>query len=130
MGLSLTAYVALATTGGWMFAARTQSNPRPRGLRFAHLLVGGSLVLLVLLLLAIGIVGTLGYYGNLGHSAHLLAGLLVVLLVLVSAVSGLRIHPKQPQMRRLHIATNALLFLGFLIVTGTGWSVVQKYLPQ
>lgn len=129
MGLSLTAYAILAVTGGWMFAARRQKNPRPRGLRFAHLLVGGSLVLLVLLLLAIGVVGTLGYYGSLGHSWHLPAGLLVVALVAVSAISGLRIHPKNPQMRRVHITTNALLFLGFIAVTLSGWSVVQKYLP-
>ncbi|MGC9505658.1 DUF4079 domain-containing protein [Baaleninema sp.] len=129
MGLSLTAYVLLGMTGGWMFATRTQKKPRPKGLRLAHLIVGGTLVTLVLLLLTIGIVGTLGYYGNLGHSAHLPAGLLVVALVLVSAVSGLRIHAKRPDMRGLHIATNLLLFAAFAAVSWTGWSVVQKYLP-
>ncbi|MBP0001668.1 MAG: DUF4079 domain-containing protein [Cyanobacteria bacterium SID2] len=130
MGLSISAYCLLGITGGWMLTARVQSLSRPRWLRNAHLIVGGFLVALVLLLLSIGIVGTLGHYGNLGHSAHLPAGLTVVALAIVSAVSGLRIHPKRPQMRRFHVVTNAVLFFGFLAVSWTGWSVVQKYLPR
>lgn len=84
---------------------------------------------LVLLLLAIGIVGTLGHFGTLGHSSHLPVGLLVVGLVLLSAWSATKIGANQPWARSLHIGTNITLFVGFLWVSLTGWSVVQKYLP-
>jgi hypothetical protein len=84
---------------------------------------------LVLLLLGIGLIGTIGYYGDLGHSAHLPAGLTVVSLTLLSAWSATQISPKRPWARSLHISTNAVLFLGFAIVSWTGWTVVQKYLP-
>ena len=84
---------------------------------------------LVLLLLAVGIVGTLGHFGTLGHSSHLLAGLTVVGLVLISAGSATQISAKQRWARSLHIGTNITLFVGFLWVSLTGWSVVQKYLP-
>jgi hypothetical protein len=84
---------------------------------------------LVLLLLAIGLVGTVGHYGNLGHSAHLPAGLIVVGLTLVSAWSATQISPQRPWARPLHVSINAILLLGFVFVTLTGWDVVQKYLP-
>lgn len=84
---------------------------------------------LVLLLLAVGIVGTLGHFGTLGHSSHLLAGLIVVGLVLLSAGSATQISAKQPWARLLHIGTNVTLLFGFLWVSLTGWSVVQKHLP-
>ncbi|MEB3884250.1 DUF4079 domain-containing protein [Lyngbya sp. CCY1209] len=129
MGLSVTAYLLLAVTGGWMFYSRKTKQPRPSGLRTTHYIVGGTMVALVLLLLAIGIVGTLGQYGNLGHSVHLPAGLTVVGLVLLSAWSATQIGPKKPWARSLHISTNIVLFLGFAIVSLSGWVVVQKYLP-
>jgi nitrate reductase gamma subunit len=92
-------------------------------------MMGSLMVLLVLLLLAIGLIGTLGHYGSLGHSPHLIAGLLVVGLVALSAFSATQIHPQRPWARSLHIGTNLLLFFGFLFVSLTGWTVVQKYLP-
>jgi hypothetical protein len=129
MGLSLTAYVLLTVTGSWMFVARHNSQPRPKWLRPVHYAIGATLVGLVLLLLGVGLIGTIGYYGNLGHSAHLPAGLTVVSLTLLSAWSASQINPKRPWARSLHIGTNAVLFLGFALVSWTGWTVVQKYLP-
>ncbi|WAL59059.1 DUF4079 domain-containing protein [Thermocoleostomius sinensis] len=129
MGLSLTAYVLLTITGSWMLVARHHSRPRPKWLRPVHYAIGGTMVGLVLLLLGIGLIGTIGYYGNLGHSAHLPAGLVVVGLTLLSAWSATQISPKRPWARSLHIGTNVALFLGFVLVSWTGWTVVQKYLP-
>lgn len=129
MGFSLAAYLLLALSGGWIFFTRQQHQPRPQWLRPAHLLTGIGMVLLVLLLLAIGIVGTLGHYGSLGHSWHLPAGLVVVYLVFLSAWSAVQISPEKPRMRQLHLGVNLLLFLAFLAVSWSGWSVVQKYLP-
>lgn len=129
MGLSIFAYGVLAVSGLWIRYTRKGDQSRPRWLRPLHYGTGIVLVLLVLLLLAIGVVGTLGYYGSLGHSAHLPAGLTVVALVLLSAWSATRIHPKRPWARQLHVGTNLVLFIGFVLVTWTGWDVVQKYLP-
>jgi hypothetical protein len=129
MGLSLFAYGLLAVSGVNMGYRRLAGERRPAWLRPLHLAIGAILVGLVLLLLAIGLVGTIGHYGSLGHSSHLFAGVSVVFLVLVAAVSGLSIHPEQPLARPLHIGTNLLLLLGFIYVSLTGWTVVQKYLP-
>ncbi|AFY77405.1 MAG: DUF4079 domain-containing protein [Hydrococcus sp. C42_A2020_068] len=129
MGLSLLIYVLLGFSGIWMLNRRLSKRPRPAWLRPFHYIVGAILVFLVLLLLAIGVVGTLGYYGSLGHSPHLVAGLLVVALMLTSAISATQINPKRPWARSLHIGTNIILFGGFVLVTLTGWTVVQKYLP-
>lgn len=126
MGLSVCAYFILAATGSWMWVRR--GLLRSPWLRTLHYGLGVCLVLLVLLLLGIGLVGTLGHYGTLGHSVHLPAGLAVVLLVLVSAGSATQIGA-YPWARRLHVSTNALLFVAMAIVSWTGWSVVQKYLP-
>ncbi len=128
MGLSVTAYLILAITGGWLWRGR-QTRSRPTWLRPLHYAVGGILVTLVLLLLAIGLVGTVGYYGTLGHSIHLPAGLTVVALTILSAWSATRINPKRSWARSLHVGTNVVLFLGFLAVSLSGLSVVQKYLP-
>ncbi|MGK7924159.1 MAG: DUF4079 domain-containing protein [Spirulina sp.] len=128
MGLTIAAYFLLAIAGIWMRILRLKNRSYPQGLREFHLAIGGVLVLLVLLLLSIGIVGTLGYYGDLGHSPHLIAGILVVLLVLVSAGSALAIG-RWEKARSLHLTINTLLFFGFLFVSLSGWSVVQKYLP-
>lgn len=129
MGLSLFAYVLLGISGVWMLRRRIAKRPRPAWLRPFHYVIGAILVFLVLLLLAIGLIGTLGYYGSLGHSFHLLAGLLVVALVLTSAISATRISPKRPWARSLHVGTNIILLVGFIFVSLTGWTVVQKYLP-
>lgn len=129
MGLSLAAYLLLVVTGSWMFAARHNGQSRPQWLRSAHYAIGGTMVGLVVLLLGIGIIGTLGYYGNLGHSAHLPTGLAVVGLTLLSAWSATQISPRRPWARSLHISTNVILFVGFALVSWTGWTVVQKYLP-
>jgi hypothetical protein len=80
-------------------------------------------------LLGIGLVGTLGHYGSLGHSPHLIAGLLVVGLVFLSAWSATQIGSKHFWARSLHIATNITLFGSLVLVSLTGWQVVQKYLP-
>lgn len=128
MGLSLLAYVILGTSGLWMRQQRMTSRPRPQWLRPLHYTTGAIMVILVLLLLAIGLVGTIGYYGNLGHSPHFLAGILVVGLVLLSAWSATQIGTKS-WARSLHIGTNLVLLVGFIFVSFTGWTVVQKYLP-
>lgn len=129
MGLSLAAYFLLGMTGVWISYTRLFRQQRPNWLRPFHYLIGSLMVALVLLLLAIGIIGTLGHYGSLGHSPHLPIGLAVVGLVLVSAVSATQISPRRPWVRFLHVGTNIVLLVGFLLVTLTGWNVVQKYLP-
>ncbi len=129
MGLSVTAYFLLAVSGGWLFYGRSNKKKRPRWLRSLHITIGSILVGLVLLLLGIGLVGTLGHYGSLGHSSHLMAGIIVVALVLASAASASRIHPQRPWARQLHVSINLVLLFGFMWVSWTGWSVVQKYLP-
>jgi len=137
MGLSILAYVLLASSGGWMVWRRKFRSPvadRPNSInvgmvRSLHYVLGWILVALVLLLLAIGIVGTLGHYGSLGHSPHLIAGLIVVALVFCSAGTASQISPERPWMKRLHIGINAILFFGLTWVSWTGWTVVQKYLP-
>lgn len=129
MGLSVTLYSLLAVTGGVLRFRRTQRRSRPQWLRPLHYTFGGLLIFLVLLLLAVGLVGTLGYYGDLGHSVHLPAGLTVVALTLLSGWSATRIGPQRPWARSLHVGTNIGLFLGFIAVSLSGWSVVQKYLP-
>lgn len=129
MGLSLSAYGLLAISGLIIYSTRKDAKPRPAWLRPVHFGLGVTMVSLVLLLLSIGIVGTLGEFGSLGHSAHLPAGLTVVSLTLASAWSATRISPKRPWARKLHLSLNAALLLAFIIVTATGWSVVQKYLP-
>lgn len=128
MGLSLTLYMALLVTGSRVWYNRSHQADQPGWLRTAHLVLGGLLVTLVLLLLSIGIIGTLGEHGSLGHSWHLWAGLLVVALVLASAGVATQIA-YQPWARRLHVTLNGVLFLGFLAVTYSGWTVVQQYLP-
>ena len=129
MGLSIAAYLLLLLSGVSMFYLRRSHQQRPNWLRPLHYAIGGTMVGLVLLLLSIGIVGTLGHYGSLNHSSHLPSGLAVVGLVLVSAGSATLISPQHPWARRLHIATNLLLFFGLIVVSLTGWIVVQKYLP-
>ncbi|MGD1912062.1 MAG: DUF4079 domain-containing protein [Rivularia sp. (in: cyanobacteria)] len=137
MGLSLLAYLLLAVTGILMFRSRTSGSPRfisllpggNGGLRILHYSMGITMVGLVILLLAIGIVGTLGEYGYLGHSQHLGAGLTTVILVLVSAGSAILIRTGLVWARRIHVSTNIALFLVFVWVSLSGWSVVQKYLP-
>ncbi|WP_026082407.1 DUF4079 domain-containing protein [Mastigocladopsis repens] len=129
MGLSLLAYLLLAVTGIWIFRTRRLQQERPSWLRSLHYLIGSCMVSLVLLLLLIGIIGTLGHFGSLGHSPHLIAGLIVVVLVLLSGGSALLINAGRSWARRLHISANIALFCGFIWVSLTGWSVVQKYLP-
>ena len=129
MGLSICAYLILGISGAWMFKERISSKARPSWLRPLHYAMGTIMSLLVLLLLVIGLVGTLGHYGSLGHSSHLIAGLAVVALVSLSFWSANQIHPQRPWARKLHLTTNIILFGGFLFVSLTGWSVVQKYLP-
>jgi len=129
MGFAIAAYLVLAISGGWMFWLRKTRQPRPDWLRPFHFLMGSALSGLVLLLLGIGIMGTIGHFGSLGHSSHLYAGLGVVDLVFVSAWSAVQISPQRPWAKRLHLGVNALLLIGFIWVTLTGWDVVQKYLP-
>ena len=141
MGLSLTVFSFLALSGGALFYSRQRPQTvgtgdvliknafeRPAWLRRLHYILGGVLVALVLLLLSIGIVGTLGEYGGLGHSTHLPAGLTVVALTLGSAWCATRISPKRPWARKAHLTLNGILLFAFVVVTATGWSVVQKYL--
>ncbi|MGB0564369.1 MAG: DUF4079 family protein, partial [Spirulinaceae cyanobacterium] len=128
MGLTFSAYGLLALTGWGLRSRRLQATPRPPWLRPLHLILGVSIVALVLLLLGIGIVGTLGEYGSLGHSWHLGAGLLVTSLILASAVTGWR-GTRTIEGRMRHLQVNGLLLVALLTVLGTGWTVVQKYLP-
>lgn len=128
MGLSLSAYAVLAVSGSVIYSARTNKRSRPKWLRPLHFTIGAIMVALVLLLLSIGVVGTLGEFGHLGHSIHLPVGILVVLLTLASAWSATRISPSRPWARKLHLSLNGVLFLAFVGVTASGWSVVQKYL--
>ena len=90
--------------------------------------MGWCLVSLVLLLLLIGIVGTLGHFGSLGQSSHLFAGLTVVILVLISAGTAIFIRTGYDWARRIHVATNIVMFFALAWVSFTGWNVVQKYL--
>ncbi|MDJ0661218.1 MAG: DUF4079 domain-containing protein [Crocosphaera sp.] len=129
MGLSLFAYFLLGGSGVWMFYRRKSTSSSDVWLRSLHYIIGSIMVMLVLLLLVIGLVGTLGHYGSLGHSWHLIAGLLTVILVLISATAATQISSEKPTMRWLHIGTNIMLFLSFVMVSLSGWNVVQKYLP-
>lgn len=129
MGLSLLAYVLLAVTGSGLFYSRSTDRPRPEWLRSLHFGIGGTMIVLVLFLLAIGIVGTLGHFGSLGHSSHLPAGLIVVGLTLLSGWSATQISSERPWARLMHVGTNLVLLVGFVLVSLTGWIVVQKYLP-
>jgi hypothetical protein len=128
MGLSLSTYGLLAITGGTLLYMRQGDRSRPAWLRPVHYVLGGILVSLVLLLLSIGVVGTLGEFGSLGHSLHLPAGLTVVALTLASAWSATRISPERPWARKAHLTLNGILLVAFILVTATGWCVVQKYL--
>jgi Protein of unknown function (DUF4079) len=125
MGLAIVAYLIQTATGIALFATRRQ---HPDWLRPFHFMTGAVMALLVLLLLVIGIVGTLGHYGSLGHSTHLPVGIAVVELVFVSAWSAVQISPDRPWAKPLHIGVNALLGAAFVLVSLTGWDVVQKYL--
>ena len=132
MGLSLTAFSLLALSGGAVFYAHRGHRDlllNKPWIRPLHYGLGIVLVSLVLLLLGIGIVGTLGEHGSLGHSVHLPAGLLVVALTISSAWCATRISPERPWARQAHLTLNGILFFGFILVTATGWSVVQQYLP-
>ncbi len=129
MGLAILAYFLLGITGIWLAWGRKEKQQRPQWLRPTHFTIGVTMVSLVLLLWTIGIIGTLGYYGSLGHSPHLIIGFLVVGFVLFSAWSATQIHPQRPWARSLHVGTNILLLIGFILVSLSGWDVVQKYLP-
>ncbi len=129
MGLSWFAYLLLGVSGLWMRSLRQNEQTRPDWLRPVHFLLGLTLAILVLVLLAIGIVGTLGEYGSLGHSVHLISGFAVVYLVFLSAWSAVQISTERLWARHLHIGVNAVLLVGFIGVSVTGWAVVQKYLP-
>jgi cytochrome c biogenesis protein CcdA len=129
MGFSLAAYSGLALTGFGIAATRKAGKPRPAWWRTVHFALGFSLVGLVVGLLVIGIVGTLGQYGTLGHSIHGLMGLIVVGLTVGSALVALQIQKGNPETRTLHVRINVLLGAALLWVLGTGWVVVQKYLP-
>lgn len=134
MGLAIVAYLLLAASGVWLAVSRPNwlspnGLSRPNWLRWTHIGLGGSLVVMVLLLLAIGIVGTIGHYGSLGHSSHLAAGIDATLLTAASAWSATQISPLRPWARPLHWLTGLMLLIGFVRVSLTGWDVVQKYLP-
>lgn len=128
MGLTLFAYSLLAATGLWIRTQRRGEQKYPSWLRPLHLILGTSLVSLVVLLLSIGIVGTLGEYGHLGHSWHLGAGLVVTGLAIASSITGLR-GAKTLAGRDRHVLVNGVLLIALLAVLGTGWTIVQKYLP-
>jgi hypothetical protein len=129
MGFSLVAYSGLALTGFGMSYTRRKQTPRPLWWRAVHFGLGVTLVALVIGLLAIGIVGTLGHYGTLGHSIHGVVGLTVVGLTVFSALMALQIKGDNHQARTLHVRLNVLLGAALLFVLGSGWVVVQKYLP-
>lgn len=131
MGLTVTLFFGLAVVGLILRKQRLQTGVKPqKWLRILHRGLGITLVLLIVNLLAIGVVGTLGHYGSLGHSWHLPVGLVVVVLSFASAWSATRIHPQRPWARPLHLKINSLLFVALALVSLSGWSVVQKYIPQ
>ncbi|MEM9136855.1 MAG: DUF4079 domain-containing protein [Cyanobacteria bacterium P01_F01_bin.42] len=131
MGLSIASYGLLAVLGLWWRSQRTTVGVHSnRWIRNLHYVLGLILVLLILILLAVGLIGTLGYYGSLGHSWHLESGMVVVGLTLLSAWSAKRIHPKRPWARTLHVRVNIALAIALILVSISGWSVVQKYIPQ
>jgi len=130
MGFVVVAYLLQTLSGGWMFVLRQRARSRPDWLRPLHMISGGIMVGLVMLLLLIGIVGTLGHYGRLGHSWHLPAGLMVVNLVFLSAWSAAQISPERPWARPFHVSINAVLLVALVLVSLTGWQVIQKYLPS
>jgi hypothetical protein len=130
MGLTITLFFGLAIAGLMLRRQRLQAGVKPqKWLRILHRGLGIALVILIVNLLAIGVVGTLGHYGSLGHSWHLPVGLAVVALALGSAWSATRIHPQRPWARSLHLKINSLLFVALALVSLSGWSVVQKYMP-
>jgi nitrate reductase gamma subunit len=127
MGGVILAYGLLGISGGMIVYYRLNPTSRPTWLRDTHYWLGIVTILLVLLLLAIGIVGTLGHYGSLGHSFHLLAGWLVVILVLLSAAIAHQIDHIS-WARRVHLSLSLILLIALILVSLTGWEVVQKYL--
>jgi Protein of unknown function (DUF4079) len=142
MGFTIVAYILLALSGIWLgWRARVVSSDPSQelgevtdpevgqGLRVVHLATGAIIVFLVLFLLAIGLVGTLGHFGSLVQSPHFAAGLTVVGLTIAAAITGLRISPERPYSRALHRTIDVALCIALVIVTYTGWDVVQKYLP-
>jgi hypothetical protein len=128
MGVTLALYGFLLLLGLWIRHRRLETDLPVAWLRTAHISLGVGLVATIGLLLSIGIVGTLGHFGSLGHSWHLPAGLLVVGLSLLSAWTGLRIQTSRH--RIIHITMNILLGIALIGVLLSGWSVVQKYLPE
>jgi hypothetical protein len=144
MGFTIAAYILLAVSGLWLgWRARVSpvddgdsanlgeiaDSEVGRGLRVVHLVLGIAIIFLVLFLLAIGLVGTLGHFGSLIQSPHFAAGLIVVGLTIAAAVTGLRISPDRHYSRAIHRTIDVALCVALVIVTYTGWDVVQKYLP-
>jgi archaellum biogenesis protein FlaJ (TadC family) len=142
MGFTIAAYILLALSGFWLgWRARVMPSDPLRqqgeiadpdvghGLRVVHLTLGAAIIFLVLFLLAIGLVGTLGHFGSLIQSPHFVAGLTVVGLTIAAAITGLRISPERPYSRAIHRTIDVALCVALVIVTYTGWEVVQKYLP-
>jgi hypothetical protein len=127
MGGVILAYLLLGISGGTIVYHRLDRTFCPTWLRDTHYWLGIVTILLVLLLLAIGIVGTLGHYGSLGHSFHLVVGWLVVILVLSSGAIALKID-RISWARRVHLSLNLILLIALILVSFTGWEVVQKYL--
>lgn len=145
MGFTIAAYILLALSGLWLgWRARvveqatnlgstdlgdTAEPEVGHGLRVVHLILGAAIIFLVLFLLAIGLVGTLGHFGSLVQSPHFAVGLTVVGLTIAAAVTGLRISPDRRYSRAIHRTIDVALCVALVIVTYTGWDVVQKYLP-
>jgi hypothetical protein len=140
MGFTIAAYILLALSGlwlGWRTRAvvhstdlsETADSEVGQGLRVVHLILGAAIIFLVLFLLAIGLVGTLGHFGSLIQSPHFVVGFVVVGLTIAAAITGLRISPERRYSRAIHRTIDVALCVALVIVTYTGWEVVQKYLP-
>lgn len=129
MGLAMFAYGVLAVSGISFIVLRRKKSSRPKWLKPLHWTMGVIMVTLIIILMTIGLIGTLGYYGSLGHSIHLPAGIIIVVLAIASAWSATQISSKSPWAKTLHIRLNIALFLAFMVVGLSGWTVVQKYLP-
>lgn len=152
MGFTIAAYALLTVSGLWLGWRARESHLDPasqthsstdhasadhtgtdhdvgNGLRVLHLGLGAAIIFLVLFLLAIGLVGTLGHFGSLIQSPHFAVGFSVVGLTIAAAISGLRISPDRPYSRPIHRTIDVALCVALVIVTYTGWDVVQKYLP-
>ncbi|KAI9129335.1 DUF4079 domain-containing protein [Acaryochloris sp. CCMEE 5410] len=131
MTLAVCLYLGLCILGFFLRKYRLKHGHAAWGwLRYLHYGLGITFVLNILELMTFGIIGANIYDGTEGHSPHLPAGLFIAGLAIISAWSASRVHPKRPWARPLHVSLNGLVFVALILVSWTGWSVLQEnYIP-